>query len=460
MKRRPKRLFVLTLRLIVLALCAACFFVIFSFNNPYLLVLNRTSVIVLLSFTMVYFLMEKVYGGFDIGTRKSRSIVFSMALVALFADLAAHLFMCIMDYTVIQGGRFVYEKPHYLLAVLVIQIAVITGMAYLGNGLFFTFKRPQHCVMIVRRGDQFDDWIKKVERYRKQYNITHICYTDDGDILTRIQKADAVFIYNLAESERAPYIEFCYQCHKDLYYSVEMADVVMLGGKQVYFDDSAMVFAAAEKMSLEEEIFKRILDIFVSGIGLVITSPILLITALAIKLDDGGDIFYRQERATYEGRIFQILKFRSMRQEVGEIHRSATSDDDRITRVGRVIRKFRIDELPQLVNVLRGEMSIVGPRPEMLENVEKYTEELPQFVYRLRVKAGLTGFAQVYGRYNSTPKDKLILDLLYIENYSIWLDIKLIFRTFLVLLTPEKSTEGFRAEEPAREMEDGEAAQS
>jgi exopolysaccharide biosynthesis polyprenyl glycosylphosphotransferase len=448
------------MKVLTMVLCAVIFFVIFSFHNPYLLILNRTSTIVGLSFIMGYVLMTNVYGGLDIGIRKSRSIVFSMALVALFTDLIAHMFMCIMDYTVIQGGRFVYEKPHYLLAVLILQICVITGMAYLGNGLYFTFRRPQNCVMIVRRGDLYEDWKKKVERYRKQYNITDVCHSDDPKLLEKIDAADAVFIYNLAESERAPFVEYCYQGHKDLYYSVEMADVVMLGGKQVYFDDSAMVFAAADKISVEDEILKRAMDIIISGLGLLITSPLLLITAIAIKLDDGGDIFYRQNRATYGGRVFQIVKFRSMRQEVGGIHRSVTSDDDRITRVGHVIRKFRIDELPQLWNVLKGDMSIVGPRPEMLENVEKYTEELPQFSYRLRVKAGLTGFAQVYGRYNSTPKDKLILDLLYIENYSIWLDIKLIFRTFLVLLTPEKSTEAFSAEETRENQEDGEAARS
>ena len=207
-------------------------------------------------------------------------------------------------------------------------------------------------------------------------------------------------------------------------------------------------------------IVKRVFDFIASLLFLVLFFWVFLAIAIAIKLDDGGDIFYRQNRATYGGRVFQIVKFRSMRQEVGDIHRSVTSDDDRITRVGHVIRKFRIDELPQLWNVLKGDMSIVGPRPEMLENVEKYTEELPQFSYRLRVKAGLTGFAQVYGRYNSTPKDKLILDLLYIENYSIWLDIKLIFRTFLVLLTPEKSTEAFSAEETRENQEDGEAARS
>ena len=121
-------------------------------------------------------------------------------------------------------------------------------------------------------------------------------------------------------------------------------------------------------------------------------------------------MFYRQKRATYAGRIFEVYKFRSMRVEDGSIHRSVTKDDDRITRVGHVIRKFRIDELPQLINVLKSDMSIVGPRPEMIENVDKYTQELPEFTYRLRAKAGLTGLAQIYGRYNTSPKDKLIMD--------------------------------------------------
>ena len=132
-----------------------------------------------------------------------------------------------------------------------------------------------------------------------------------------------------------------------------------------------------------------------------------------------------------------------MKQEDGSIHRSVTKNDDRITKVGKFIRKFRIDELPQLINVIKSDMSIVGPRPEMLENVQKYTKELPQFAYRERAKAGLTGMAQIYGKYNTSPKDKLILDLAYINQYSVWLDVKLIFRTLLVLLTPDKSTEAF-----------------
>ncbi len=449
-------MFVLFMRLCVWLFCGAAFFLIMSMGNPYLLVLNRTSVIVALVYTAAYLLMKGVYGGFDIGIRKSPSIIFTTTLSLFFTDLIAHLFLCIMDYTVINERHFVYEHPHLLALTFVLQIGIVTGMAYMGNGVYFSIRRPQNCVMIVRKGDDYADWVQKVARFRRQYNIRRIVYTSDHDIFEQIDKADAVFIYDLAESERAAYVEYCYQNQKDLYYSMELADVVMSGGKQVYFDDSAMIFAEAEKMGVEEIFLKRLSDIVISALGLIVTSPILLITAIAIKLEDGGDVFYRQERATFGGEVFSIVKFRSMRQEVGEIHQSVTCDDDRITKVGRVIRKFRIDELPQLWNVLRGEMSIVGPRPEMLENMERYTEQLPQFVYRLRMKAGITGLAQVYGRYNSGPRDKLILDLLYIENYSIWLDIKLVLRTLLVLLTPEQSTAAFQEEEARRRKLDPE----
>lgn len=443
-KKRPKRLMVLSFRIFTWALCAACFFALFALGNPFLLVLNRTSVIVFSVFAIVYVLMTTVYGGLDIGIRKSRSIIFSMTMVLFFADIAAHFFMCIMDYTVIHGGKFVYERPHILLSVFALQVILVTAMTYLGNWLFFTFKKPQNCLMIVRQGDDYDDWVAKIARFKKQFVIQKIAFTTDSDIFDQIERADAVFLYDLVESERTVFLEYAYQKQKDIFYSMELADVVMLGGEQTYFDDVAMVYAAAEKISVEAEIIKRFMDVLISLLALIITSPILLLTALAIKIEDGGTVFYRQLRATYGGRLFRIVKFRSMRPEVGDIHRSVVSDDDRITRVGRVIRKYRIDELPQLFNVLRGDMSLVGPRPEMLENMEKYTDELPQFSYRLRAKAGITGLAQVYGRYNTSPKDKLILDMIYIENYSFWLDVKILLRTALVLFTPERSTAAFR----------------
>ena len=196
-------------------------------------------------------------------------------------------------------------------------------------------------------------------------------------------------------------------------------------------------------LTFEQAIVKRIIDIVVSGIGLIIASPIMLICAIAIKLDDGGPILFRQNRITKDGKIFNIYKFRSMIVDADKDGaKKAETDDDRITRVGKVIRMCRVDELPQLINVLKGDMSIVGPRPERIENVYEYTNKYPQFELRHKVKAGITGFAQLYGKYNTTPEDKLNMDLIYIETYSLLQDIKLMVLTFKILFMRE-STEGF-----------------
>ena len=173
---------------------------------------------------------------------------------------------------------------------------------------------------------------------------------------------------------------------------------------------------------------------------LLLSSPIWLISALAIKLYDRAPVFFNQDRATIHEKVFRVYKFRTMKEHVE--NRSVTEGDDRITPPGKILRKFRLDELPQLLNVLKGDMSLVGPRPEMLENVIAYTEELPEFRYRLRVKAGLTGYAQIAGKYNTTPKDKLMMDLLYIERYSVFRDIQLLFQTVIVFLKSD-STEAF-----------------
>ena len=190
---------------------------------------------------------------------------------------------------------------------------------------------------------------------------------------------------------------------------------------------------------------KRLLDILLSACGILCLSWLLLLLAVAIKLDSPGPVFFRQKRVGIGKRHFQILKFRTMR--IDTPHDMPThllhDPEQYITRMGHFLRKTSLDELPQLINVLKSDMSIVGPRPEMLENVEKYTNDLPEFRYRLRAKAGLTGLAQIYGKYNTSPRDKLIMDLAYIQQYSVWLDLKLILRTALVLLTPEESTEAF-----------------
>ena len=188
---------------------------------------------------------------------------------------------------------------------------------------------------------------------------------------------------------------------------------------------------------------KRAFDVISSGVALIVLSPLMIVIALLIRRD-GGTAFYRQKRLTKNGREFYVLKFRSMRMDAekdGVARLSTGENDDRITPIGHFIRAVRIDELPQLINILKGEMSVVGPRPERPEIAEQYEEELPEFSLRLQAKAGLTGYAQVYGKYNTTPRDKLLMDLQYIANPSLAEDLKIIFATIKILFMPE-STEG------------------
>lgn len=445
MLHKLRRSILLIWKLLVFLALGSVFFLLFSIKTPYLLKISRTSVITVLAFSLTYFAMAHVYGGFDVGTRKSRPIIYSLGITIIAADVIAHLFLCIMNVTVIHDGNFVYEQPLLLLLVMLIQVVLLTLLTYGGNHLYFHFVKPQHCLLIIRPGDDVRRLARKISSLRKQYIVEQIITLDQPGLYSRIDQYDAIFLCNLSIQERISIVEYCYSQKKDFYFTMEMGDIVSLGARRVMFDDTSLLHSTVKGLTMEQRVIKRTVDIVLSVIGLVLTSPIFLVTAIAIKMEDGGHVFYRQKRATYAGRTFEVLKFRSMREE-NSIHKSVTKDDDRITKVGHIIRKFRIDELPQFINILKSDMSFVGPRPEMLENVEKYTQELPEFSYRLWAKAGLTGMAQVYGKYNTSPKEKLTLDMIYIEQYSLLLDLKLMLRTVLVLFTPDDSTEAFEEE--------------
>ena len=259
-----------------------------------------------------------------------------------------------------------------------------------------------------------------------------------------ITENETIFIYDVPIKERTEIIEFCYQNMKNVYFNPDMHDVVEKNSHHILLDDVSMYGNYSKGLTLEQRAVKRVEDIIISVIALVLSSPLLLIAAISIKIEDRGSIIFKQNRATRNGKIFSIYKLRTMKEDVDNY--SVIEDDDRVTKVGRVLRKYRIDEIPQFYNVLKGDMSVVGPRPEMLANIFNYTDVLPAFEYRLRVKAGITGHAQIAGKYNTSPKDKLMLDLMYIEEYSMWLDIKLLFQTLIVLLKRD-STEGFKDEE-------------
>ena len=199
--------------------------------------------------------------------------------------------------------------------------------------------------------------------------------------------------------------------------------------------------------SVYNRIFKRWLDFTIALIAIIVLLPIILLFSLAVLIDSGFPIFYTPLRGGYNGKPFKIIKYRTMVKDADKIGGGTTAlNDPRITKVGSILRKVKADEIVQIFNVLTGTMSFVGPRPEMVENVDKYTEELPEFSYRLRVKGGLTGYAQIAGKYNTSPKDKLVLDLMYIEKYSLWLDFKLIMQTLTVFFRASDSTKGFEKE--------------
>ncbi|NBJ88839.1 sugar transferase [Acutalibacter sp. 1XD8-36] len=446
MIKKLKRTVVFVLKLALFASLFGIFFGIFGIKNPWLFNLSRTTGVTMVTFVVLGIALMSVYGGYSIGTQKSKPIVHSMALATIMTDLVTHLQLSIMNTSEKNNDHFVYETPHLLLLVIVLQILVIVFFAYFGNYVYFSLEPPEKCCVISSSRHSLGNIIPKIRRFKKQYEIDEIIRYNDPQVLDVILRSNTVFLYDVPAKERNDLISFCYQTQKNLYYNFETIDVVSQGAKYVTLDDKSMVMYTAKDLTMEQRIVKRLTDLAVSIVGLVLTSPIMLGCAIAIKLDDGGKVFYKQKRLTKYGRVFEVYKFRTMK-EANSINKSVTENDDRITRVGKVLRKFRIDELPQLLNILVGDMTVVGPRPEMLENVEKYTEELPEFSYRLRMKAGLTGLAQISGKYNTSPKDKLVMDLMYIENYSIWQDFKLIFQTITVFLKASESTEAFGREE-------------
>lgn len=404
--------------------------------------LSRTMGTTVLFFVVVGLLFLNVYGGYDVGRKKSKPIIYSLALGTLCTDILTYAQLMIMK-TNTAVHEFRLERMDLLLLAFVIQVLVIIVFAYAGNGLFFLIHEPEKCCVITTSQISLNEIAGAVSKFRKQYQIQHVLDYQRPDLKEYIKNADTVFAYNVPVKNRMEIIRLCYKYKVNVYYNPDIEDVMGMNAEHYVLDDIFLMNKNVKAMTMEQRIIKRLMDIIIPLILGIITAPVWLIAMLAVKLYDGGPILFKQERATINGRKFFVYKLRTMRVDADI--RSATKDDDRITPPGRFLRKTRIDELPQLLNVLKGDMSFVGPRPEMMKNVETYTKDLPEFKYRLRMKAGLTGYAQVAGKYNTTPKDKLIMDMMYIEQFSILRDIQLIFQTVIVLLKKD-STEGFDGE--------------
>lgn len=420
----------------------AVFFLIFGIENAWLLHASRTAAITMSSFMIIGIASMSIYGGYGIGIYKSKPIISSMSLSTLFTDIITYFQLCIMNTNNENNQSFKLENLDMLLLVYVLQFILIVGFTYFGNYIYFLINSPEKCCVITTSKPSLNSIVPKIKKYRKQYLITDMILFTAPNVLDVIDRSDTVFLYDVPASSRTTLIEYCYDKNKNIYYNFEMRDIVSLRGRTSILDDKPLYASQVKELTFEQRVIKRTFDLLLSFIGLIVLSPMFLITALLIKAEDGGKVMFRQKRATLNGKIFKVYKFRTMREE-NSVNVSVTEDDDRITKVGKLLRKFRIDELPQLINIIKGDMSLVGPRPEMVENIDRYEDYLPEFSYRLRVKAGLTGYAQIAGKYNTSPKDKLVLDLMYIEKYSLWLDIKILFQTLTVFFRAGDSTQAF-----------------
>ncbi len=304
--------------------------------------------------------------------------------------------------------------------------------------------------MLVIEGDYKNNLAEKIADLRYKYRVSKVIHIDQPEeqLFEEIKNSEAVLLNDIVAEKQNDIVKKCFELDKRIYVVPKLSEIILRTSENLNVVDTPLYLCRNLGIKWWQVALKRFCDIVFSFLALVILSPLFIITMLAIKLEDGGPVFFRQERVTLREKHFNIIKFRSMivdAEKDGRPH-PAGEKDDRITKVGRIIRACRIDELPQLFNILRGDMSIVGPRPERWEHVEKYTREIPEFLFRHKVKGGLTGYAQVYGKYNTSALDKLKLDLIYITNYSLLLDIQILFETLKILFQKE-STEGFVEEQ-------------
>ncbi len=388
-------------------------------------------------FVLIFF-FTSTFGGLKIGYLKPGDVFFSDVFAIVIVDIVSYFQISLMEIRLFRGDVMLYMT--------VVQIAFAGLWVFLGGRLYRLFFPPRRLLLIY--GDHpIDDIRHKFETRKDKYRIEKLMYMgeDEGTLYDEmVSKAyDGVVLWDVPAQIRNRFLKYMYARNIRVYMMPKISDVIIKGSDPLHLFDTPIFLTREYNLKVEQRFAKRCIDIVFALILAIITSPIMLITAIAIKCCDRGPVLYKQIRCTEGGREFKIMKFRSMRVDAEKdgVARLASKHDLRITPVGKVIRAVRIDELPQLFNILKGEMSFIGPRPERPEIIAQYMEEMPEFAFRMRVKAGLAGYAQVYGKYNTTPYDKLKLDLSYIENYSVWMDLKLMMLTLKILFSPE-ATEG------------------
>lgn len=393
--------------------------------------------LVIAIYALLLYCFTRIYGGYKIGYLRQGDVIYSSILSMVFVNIITYLQISLI-------GRHLLT-PLPITAMTILDAVLIILWAIGGQKLYSILYPPRQMLMIYG-STLAESLVYKMSSRAEKYDICEAVNMEEGlpEIFSRLEKYKAVVICDVKTEYRNKILKYCFENSIRTYITPKISDIIVRGADDIDLFDTPLLLCRNRGLTFEQRVAKRAVDIVVSLLAIIITSPIMLVTAIGIKLYDRGPVLFKQKRCTIGGKVFEICKFRSMivdAEKDGEVI-PAVDNDPRITPIGRIIRKTRLDELPQMFNILWGDMSLVGPRPERVEHVEKYTQEIPEFKFRLKVKGGLTGYAQVAGRYNTTAYDKLKLDLMYIENYSFLLDLKLIFMTIKIMFMKD-STEGF-----------------
>lgn len=392
---------------------------------------SRGKVVLYFMYGLMFLVFCNVYGAFKLGTLQYANLFFSQVLAILFTNI------------------FIYLQAS-LLSLKMVNVAPLLGMTFINMLcaliwcalalLVYRWLYPPRKLLLIYSDRDPDNLVKKIETREDKYLIDDRIHCDSPaeELRNAIRRHKAVLLCDIPSGRRNKIIKYCYMHDKRAYVTPKLSDLIILGAGQNTLFDSPLLVTKIKGLKWEQAAIKRLADIIISLVLCIPTIFITILVAIGDLIWDRGPIFYLQPRITQNGKKFKIIKFRSMKVDSEEKGAQlAKKDDDRITKVGRVLRATHLDELPQVFNILIGQMSIVGPRPERPEIAEEYLADIPEFKFRLKVKAGLTGFAQVYGKYNTTPYDKLKLDLFYIQNYSLWRDLQLLLMTFKILFIKE-----------------------
>ena len=390
-------------------------------------------------FGALYYIFARLYGGFDILFRPVGELMYS--------HVVALALSCGMMYVVM--ALLIRAVPNVLpLLLMLLVAALVSGLwAFCAKKLTTHLLKPRPTVLIYDNMDAREDGEAILGTLPTGFRLLESLSAEAGtEAIYRVlreKNARAVMLCGVPSSLRNDLVKYCIDHNIEAYVRPNIGDFLIKGAKSLQLDNLPVLLCQRSSPAIWYLAVKRVMDIVLSLCALVVFSPFMLVTAIAIKCYDGGPIFYKQLRLTKDRKEFYVYKFRSMRVDAEKdgVARLAQTNDDRITPVGKIIRMLRIDEMPQLWCILNGDMTIVGPRPERPEIAAKYEEEMPEFALRLQAKAGLTGLAQVYGKYNTTPYNKLQMDLQYIGSMGLVTDVKLIFATVKILFMPE-STEG------------------